>query len=123
MCETHSVMKNTPIQYTPKAVKGIAFPGHIRINRAQLKRLFRNPGFTFTGFIVGNNVNTFHFFDGWHLAHRISSRNEKDMNDTINGFEWYLESELGNRAAIFLKKTPSKRKMHIPQLCTMLPLL
>jgi hypothetical protein len=116
-------MKNTPIQYTPKAVRGIKFPGHIRINRAQLKKLFRQPAFTFSGFIVGNNVNSFHFFGGWHLALTIENRNQKDMTETLNGFEFHLESELGNRAAIYLKKTPSKRKQAIPQVCTMLPLL
>ena len=96
-------MKTAP--YTPKPIRGLSYPKHIRISRRQLARLFQNPGFTFSGFIVGNNVNTFHFFGGWHLAHRIENRNAADMEETLNGFESYLDRELGNRAAIFLAKS------------------
>ena len=64
--------------------------------------LFQNPDFTFSGFIVGNNVNTFHFFDGWHLACRMENRTAEEMETSLSGFESYLDRELGNRAAIFL---------------------
>ncbi len=109
--------------YTPKAVRGIKFPGHIRINRTQLAKLFSTPGWTFSGFIVGNKVNPFHFFGGWHLACVIEHYSEKEMGETINSFLWYLESELGNDCAIYLKKTRTFRKVAIPQVCTFVPTL
>lgn len=109
--------------YTPKAVRGIKFPGHIRINRAQLKKLFSQPAWTFSGFIVGNNVSSFHFFGGWHLAHKIEKRNEKDMDETINGLLFSLEPELGRDCAIYLKKTPSFRKCAFVHQMAMLPTL
>ncbi len=95
----------TSTPYRPRAIRGISYPGHVRISRRQLARLFQEPGFSFSGFIVGNNVNTFHFFGGWHLAHRIENRNAEDMEKTLNGFEFHLDRELGNRAAIFLAKS------------------
>lgn len=93
-------MKN----YFPKAVRGISYSGYIRINRAQLNKLFENKEFKFNGFIVGNKVNSFHFFGGWHLAWTLNDRSKEEMKEAIQGFERHLDRELGTQAAIFLKK-------------------
>ncbi len=88
--------------YQPKQINGQVYNGHIKISKAQLRKLLRERNFT--GFIVGNRVNRFHFFEGWHLAHRIEDSNEQDTWDRINSFEFYLDKELGDKAAIYLKK-------------------
>ncbi len=99
--------------YTPKASRGLSFPGHIRINRRQLARLYASrPGFLFSGFIVGNNVNTFHFFGGWHLACTLEKKTAEEMEQSLNSFAFYLDPELGNRPAVFLsRKCVSHRAM------------
>lgn len=100
-------------QYIPTAVRGVSYQGHIRINRSQLAKLFRNPDFTFHGFIVGNKVNTFHFFGGWHLACTLTNKTEQEMKEALNGFEYYLDAELGSQAAIFLSRVcvPSEKRV------------
>lgn len=58
--------------------------------------------------IVGDNVNRYHFFSGLYLARRIQKDSEKISNrlfdDVINSFEFYLERELGRRAAYYIDK-------------------
>ncbi len=93
----------------PKTLRGVQYPNHIRINKKQLEKLFTNPAFRFTGFIVGNKVNNFHFFNGWHLAHRIEGYSKADMQSAINGFAFHLELELGNNVAIFVKRSAVRR--------------
>lgn len=97
-------MKNT----LPKTIKGVQFKGHIRISKSQLAKLFLNPLFRFNGFIVGNKVNSFHFFGGWHLACKLSGKTSEEMKESINGFLFYLDSELGNNAAIFLDRKAAR---------------
>lgn len=96
-------MPKTKTPYLPKPVRGLAYKGHLRINRAQLKRWFAE-GNTFKGFIVGNNVHPFHFFGGWYLACTIEAETLTEAEEKIRGFEFYLDAELGDQAAIFLKK-------------------
>jgi len=40
-----------------------------KLSIAQVRALFKK-GEKFKGFIVGNKVNSFHFFGGWHLSKR-----------------------------------------------------
>lgn len=89
--------------YFPKAIKGQNFRGYIKISKAQAIKFIEASG-KFEGFIVGNKVNTFHFFEGWHLAARFEATNAQEFNEHLNSFLFYLNAELGNRAAIYLKK-------------------
>lgn len=94
-------------KYFPKAIRGQRFPGHVKVSRAQVKRLFAN-GQTFSGFIVGCNVSSFHFFGGWHLAFPISKDNLTAFEQTLNEWTWYnANPETGNTPAIYWKK-PSR---------------
>lgn len=104
MSQTIPTLLASGRKYTPKAVRGISYPGFTRINKTQLARLFADdPAFRFSGFIVGNNVNTFHFFNGWYLACTLGNKTQEEMKDSLTQFQWYLDAELGNAAAIFLK--------------------
>lgn len=56
-----------------------------------------------TVILVGDNVNEFHILDGWHLGCRIA-KNEFDngsFDAHVAQFEFYLERELGRRAAYY----------------------
>ena len=91
--------------YRPKAIAGQSYAGHVKINKLQLDLLFsHHPEFLFSGFIVGNKVSRFHFFAGWHLACGLENKNQIEMAETLNSFEYYLDAELGNRAAIYVSK-------------------
>lgn len=89
--------------YVPKTLRGVQCPGHIRVNISQLKKWFAQ-GNSFKGFLVGNNVNSFHFFGGWHLAYTLEAANLEEFTKQLNSFHFYLDPELGNQAAIFLAK-------------------
>ncbi len=92
--------------YTPKPARGVSCKGYIRVTRSQLAKVFTSrPGWTFDGFIVGNNVNPFHFFGGWHLACPLTGKTADEMAGSLSQFEFYLDRELGNRAAIFIRKS------------------
>ena len=60
--------------------------------------------------MVGNKVNSHHFFGGWHLAYCAdpSGRSASDFNRLANSFGAHLEAELGNRVAFFVKTTAIK---------------
>ena len=91
--------------YYPKAIAGQSYHGHIKISAAQLNALFFHyPEFLFSGFIVGNKVSRFHFFEGWHLACQLEKKTHEEMIQSVNSFEFYLEPELGNRVAIYVSK-------------------
>ena len=102
--------KAKSLPYVPRPVRGVSYPGYIRINRAQLKKLFSQEGFLFSGFLVGNKVNSFHFFKGWSLACALEGKNKEEMESALNSFCFYLEPELGSAAAIFLKMTREQLK-------------
>ncbi len=91
----------TKTHYFPAPIRGLTYPGHIRVNRSQLRRYLENENL-FRGFIVGSNVNTYHFFGGWRLACKLECGPD-EFFERLQSFEWYLDKELGNRAAIYLK--------------------
>ena len=93
----------------PKPARGCSHKGHIRINSRQLAKLFTNPHFRFTGFIVGNKVAPFHYFGGWHLACTLDGKSKEEMQSAINSFCFYLDPELGNNAAIFVRPSAIRR--------------
>lgn len=91
-------------KYFPKAIRGQRFPGHVKVSRAQVKKLF-SSGQTFSGFIVGNKVHAFHFFGGWHLAFPISKDSLADFEQTLSAWHYYNACvELGKSPAIYWKK-------------------
>jgi hypothetical protein len=112
-------MKNITL---PKNARGCTVAGFIRINRSTLARLFRSPAFRFTGFIVGNKVAPFHYFAGWHLACTLEGETEQEMQKAINGFLFYLDQELGNNCAIFVRPSAIRRAAD-PVIVPSLPLL
>lgn len=104
MSQTIPTLLASGRKYTPKAVRGISYPGFTRINKTQLARLFADdPNFRFSGFLVGNNVNASHFFRGWHLACTLEDKTHEEMKESLNSFAHYLDAELGSAAAIFLE--------------------
>ena len=88
--------------YIPKQIRGQKYKGYIKLSISQVERLFRD-GQHFNGFIVGNKVNTHHFFGGWHLACTIEHETWDEFKASINHFLFYLDSELGDNAAIYRK--------------------
>lgn len=96
-------MKNQNISYFPRPISGQTFPGYVKINKLQVKKFLEHGG-KFTGFIVGNKVNSFHFFGGWTLAYSIECKTMEEFERSLNSFLFYLDPELGDRAAIYLKK-------------------
>jgi hypothetical protein len=75
---------------------------YTRISKTKARKLYE-AGYSVV--IVGDNVNTFHFFDGWYLAHRIASTDGREMtfDAQVINFEFYLERELGRRSAFYLE--------------------
>lgn len=64
--------------------------------------------------IVGNNVNEYHFFGGWHLATWISLADAiakgygsldgcVQFDARVANFKFYLEPELGRRVRFFVQ--------------------
>ena len=96
--------------YIPKQIRGQRYKGYIKLSISQVERLFRD-GQHFNGFIVGNKVNTHHFFGGWHLACTIEHETWDEFKASINSFLFYLDSELGNNAAIYRKIPVIEYKM------------
>lgn len=72
-----------------------------KVSISTVRANFRK-GIKFRGFLVGNKVNSFHFFGGWYLAARIEKDTLADFECSYNSFNFYLEPELGNRVAIYV---------------------
>ncbi len=89
--------------YFPKAIRGQSYPGHIKVNAAQVRKLLAS-GQGVSGFMVGSNVTSFHFFGGWHLAHTFEETSLADFETRLNAFAFYLEPELGRNVALFIRK-------------------
>ncbi len=92
--------------YAPKPIRGQSFQGYTKVSLAQIRKLYAS-GQAFKGFIVGNKVAAFHFFGGWHLACTLSDEATatfESFETVLNSFHFYLDPELGTRAAFYLKK-------------------
>lgn len=74
-----------------------------KITITQVRALFKR-GEKFKGFIVGNKVNSFHFFGGWHFVSEVCVDILEEFIKYRNVFEFYFELELGNRVVIYLTK-------------------
>jgi len=76
--------------------------GLIKIDRPSAKLLY-NAGVPLV--MVGSNVNSFHFFGGWGLAHHVNTAKasqEKSFDSYANSFGFYLEPELGRGVSFFV---------------------
>ncbi len=73
---------------------------HNKLSISQVKAAFKR-GTPFNGFLVGNLVNQFHWFNGWHLAHAFKCDTYDEFVKHKNACEFYLERELGTRMAIY----------------------
>lgn len=75
-----------------------------KINKRKTRELFaQNKPFI----IVGDNVNEYHIISGWHCGLRIDPKHyvpsEWTFEDMVNNFQFYLERELGRRAAFYIE--------------------
>lgn len=66
------------------------------INKTQAKKIYKDTQV----YMVGSNVNSYHFFNGWHLACQINKEHEFDTQ--LNSFLFYLDPELGRYARFFI---------------------
>ena len=92
---------NNSTLYSPKAIRGQSIRGYTKVSRKQVEKLFKTDR-NFDGFIVGNKVSSFYFFGGWHLACEFIADSQKDFNNKVNSFLFYLDKELGNNIAIYI---------------------
>jgi hypothetical protein len=58
-------------------------------------------GGKWSGLMVGNKVNSFHFLNGWHLANEVELTTLEQLEKTRDAMMVYLEKELGNRIAFY----------------------
>lgn len=60
--------------------------------------------------MVGNKVAPWHFFGGYHLAHKVepSILKETDFDSYVRNFEFYLDPELGDKTAFFVSTSDLK---------------
>lgn len=56
---------------------------------------------TWSGLLVPNKVNSFHFLGGWHLGHEASFSTLEELEAHVNSMLYYMERELGNRVAFY----------------------
>lgn len=72
-----------------------------KVTISQVRASFKK-GVSFNGFLVGNKVNSFHWFNGWYLAHTLKCDTLAEFEKHKNACEFYLEPELGSRMAIYV---------------------
>jgi len=79
--------------------------GLIKVDAASAERLF---GADVKFFITNTNVNSYHFFKGWHLAMEIDPAKYKGENWTfkqmVNNWSYYNENAEMGKAAFFVSK-------------------
>lgn len=66
----------------------------------QVRKTIKEDG-QWTGFIVGNHVNPFHFFGGWRLAYEVVFQSLQELEDNVADMLYYMDTELGNRVAFY----------------------
>jgi len=72
-----------------------------KVTITQVRAAFKR-GESFDGFLVGNKVNSSHFFAGWYLASSFKASNMDEFQKHRNAFDFYLEPELGKASAIYV---------------------
>lgn len=78
--------------------------GLVKIAKSSAKDLY-DMGIPIT--VVGNNVNSFHFFKGWGLAMTVDSREhggERDFDKFVRNWSIYNENSETGKIAFFVNK-------------------
>jgi len=79
--------------------------GLVKVTRASAAELFRD-GIPFI--IIGNNVNSYHFFGGWHLGMTVDpSRYHAegwDFDHLVGNWSQYNENPETGKASFFVDK-------------------
>lgn len=76
--------------------------GLVKITKNSARFLF-DHGIPFV--LIGNNVNAFHFFDGWHLAFEINPpEGERSFDGLVGNWAQYNENSETGKAAFFTTK-------------------
>jgi hypothetical protein len=82
----------------------------IKINKVKARKLYSEGKEII---LCGDRVSSFHILGGWSLGCPIKFSDENpymdksasdSFDDRVNGFEFYLESELGRRSAYYIQK-------------------
>ena len=82
--------------------------GYVAVTRPLAKTLYEQ-GYAVT--LCGNNVNSFHVFDGWHLGYATQKDNRHEapedrptFDSIVGSFVSYLDKELGTYAVYYVKR-------------------
>ena len=81
-----------------------------KVNKHTVLKAARDNG-SWSGYAAGNKVNEYHITGGWNLGHDVEIKavqtegawvytvnNDKTLDQFINAFLYYQNSELGTRA-------------------------
>ena len=71
-----------------------------KMNIVQVKNAIKNEG-SWSGLLVPNKVNSFHFEGGWYLGHRESFMDIESLENHVHSCLYYMSKELGNRVAFY----------------------
>lgn len=71
-----------------------------KVTKTQVKAAIRLKG-VWSGYLVGNKVNTYHINNGWHLGHYTTITSLEQLEKVCNAMMFYMEPELGNRVAFY----------------------
>lgn len=66
----------------------------------QVRKSIKEDG-QWTGFMVGNRVNPFHFFSGWGLAREVVFKSLEELENGATEMLFFMDPELGNRVAFY----------------------
>lgn len=65
-----------------------------------------NRGEIWEGLMVGNKVHPSNFIDNWCLAVPVSFKTREELESAIDSFNFYLDSNLGDRPAFYVIQSP-----------------
>lgn len=88
------------------ATKRIAPQGYKAVTKPLAESMY-NSGYPVT--MCGNNVNSYHVFNGWYLGHTIQRCSlstefpSEGFETNLKSFLFYLESELGYYVVYYVK--------------------
>ena len=84
-----------------------------KVNKHTVLKAARDKG-CWSGYIAGNKVNEYHISDGWNLGYDVEIKavytegtwiytvnNDKTLDQFINAFLYYQNSELGNSVSFW----------------------
>ena len=93
-----------------KTTKRLAPDGYQAIDRPSAKMAYE-AGLPVT--VAGNNVNSYHVFNGWHLGCTIADCDDRQTFDSIlANFMFYLEPEIGRYPVFYVKSTDIRNETY-----------